>query len=241
MSTAGRLVGIVDLRTCARAGLSVDDVLTRTLAMGVRVVLLRGSGATLAERQAVDVERLLARVHARKGVMFVHGRDFENAAADGVHWHAGVLYDKTGSDATTSGSRGSPRRFVATGSDAAMSGSHFGVSTHSRSELGRATRIGAQWATLSPFEATASKPGYGPALGVGGLREILAGCTIPVFALAGVSASTVVGIGDAGAAGAAVMGMLTSETWERDIVALRTAMEKESWLVQPPWSLSAQG
>src|SRR5206468_738432 len=42
-----------------------------------------------------------------------------------------------------------------------------GRSCHSRSELAAAAVEGCDYATLSPIFATRSKPGYGPALGVG--------------------------------------------------------------------------
>ena len=44
---------------------------------------------------------------------------------------------------------------------------------------------GCDYATLSPIFVSASKPGYGPALGVGALRD----APLPVYALGGVDPS----------------------------------------------------
>lgn len=247
MSVAARVIGIVDVRTCMDAGRSPGVVVNDALRMGIRVFLLRGAGTSAQEREAVDLAAIRAQITTLGGVFLRHGRDFPHDESDGIHWNSSVLHDSSqtsGSYSATSGSRFSSFEFTSeftSGSRFSTSGGCFGFSTHSRVELTLAAERGAAWATLSPFEASTSKPGYGPALGVEGLREICAGCTIPVFALAGVTASTVVGIGQAKVAGVAVMGMLTSADRERAVAALLNAMERESWLVQPPWSLSAQG
>ena len=52
---------------------------------------------------------------------------------------------------------------------------------------------------------SASKPGYGPALGLGALREA-AGVGLPVLALGGVSVAAARSCVEAGAYGVAVMG-----------------------------------
>ncbi len=55
------------------------------------------------------------------------------------------------------------------------------------------------------FES-ASKPGYGPALGPAGLGAMAARLTIPVIALGGIAAGNAGACLQAGAAGVAVMG-----------------------------------
>jgi thiamine-phosphate pyrophosphorylase len=60
---------------------------------------------------------------------------------------------------------------------------------------------------VSPFAATASKPGYGPALGPAGLAALLAGGP-PAYALGGVTPDDVPACLAAGAVGVAVMGPL---------------------------------
>jgi thiamine-phosphate pyrophosphorylase len=94
--------------------------------------------------------------------------------------------------------------------DAAPSPRPAGVgrSCHSAAELARAAAEGADWVTLSPLRETASKPGYGPALGTAGLTAVLRAVpdAPPVFALAGVRPEDVAGCLAAGAHGVAVMG-----------------------------------
>ena len=82
-----------------------------------------------------------------------------------------------------------------------------GRSCHSAAELDRAQAEGCDWVMLSPYAATPSKPGYGPALGAAGLAALLAGRATPrVYALGGVWPDDVAGCLAAGAHGVAVMG-----------------------------------
>jgi len=80
-----------------------------------------------------------------------------------------------------------------------------GRSCHSTAEVTRARDEGCDWVLVSPFAATASKPGYGPALGPAGLAALLAGGP-PGYALAGVAPADVPACLTAGAHGVAVMG-----------------------------------
>lgn len=77
-----------------------------------------------------------------------------------------------------------------------------GRSCHSAAELAAAAAEGCDYATLSPIFPSASKPGYGPALGVGALRD----APLPVYALGGVDPTNARTCVEAGAAGVAVMG-----------------------------------
>jgi thiamine-phosphate pyrophosphorylase len=87
-----------------------------------------------------------------------------------------------------------------------------GRSCHDRSELVRACDDRLDYVTLSPVTATASKPGYGPALGVAGLRDQVTALragradTPTVLALGGVDADNAGYWVEAGADGVAVMG-----------------------------------
>ena len=80
-----------------------------------------------------------------------------------------------------------------------------GRSCHSAAELARARAEGCDWAFLSPVSPTASKPGYGPALGVEGFAR-LAPLGPPAYALGGVGPADVPALLAAGAHGVAVMG-----------------------------------
>jgi thiamine monophosphate synthase len=100
----------------------------------------------------------------------------------------------------------------------------LGRSCHDRDDLARATREGSDYATVSPVAPSASKPGYGPALGTDGLRSLArhvrphtdpsgeapkfrAAARSPVvYALGGVTPANAADWLDAGADGVAVMG-----------------------------------
>jgi thiamine-phosphate pyrophosphorylase len=81
----------------------------------------------------------------------------------------------------------------------------IGVSAHSAAEAAAQLRAGADYVTISPVFLTASKPGYGPALGLDGLAAAAA-APGPVLALGGVTAGNAGLCRAAGAAGVAVMG-----------------------------------
>lgn len=82
----------------------------------------------------------------------------------------------------------------------------IGQSAHSVEEAEKALDTGADYVTLSPIFASASKPGYGPALGSEGLRRVAARLQIPIVALAGIDADNAGTCLKAGAAAVAVMG-----------------------------------
>lgn len=75
-------------------------------------------------------------------------------------------------------------------------------SCHTRAEVEAAARDGMAWATLSPYAASASKPGYGPPLP----EDAYAGHALPVLALGGITPANAAAARAAGAHGVAVMG-----------------------------------
>ena len=79
---------------------------------------------------------------------------------------------------------------------------HWGRSCHAPEEVAVAAAEGAAWVTLSPYAASVSKPGHGPALP----PEAFAGHPVPVLALGGVDVTTAAAARAAGAHGVAVMG-----------------------------------
>ena len=87
-----------------------------------------------------------------------------------------------------------------------LPGALIGASAHSGLEAASLLRAGADYVTVSPVFLTASKPGYGPALGLDGLAAIVAEAAGPVVALGGVAADKVALCRAAGARGIAVMG-----------------------------------
>lgn len=89
----------------------------------------------------------------------------------------------------------------------AHAGLPYGRSCHDEAEVARAAEEGATYVTISPVASTASKPGYGPALGARGVRRAVeAADGLPVLALGGVSAEAAAHVRSAGAHGVAVMG-----------------------------------
>ena len=77
----------------------------------------------------------------------------------------------------------------------------IGVSCHSIGDVERAAGEGADYVFLSPIFASPSKPGYGPALGVGLLGEACGRVWIPVLGVGGVSGGPAGACVAAGAAG----------------------------------------
>ncbi|MBO9522807.1 MAG: thiamine phosphate synthase [Nocardioidaceae bacterium] len=79
---------------------------------------------------------------------------------------------------------------------------------------------GAPFVTISPVAPTISKPGYGPALGVDGVRAAVeAAGPMPVFALGGVTPANARSFLDVGAYGVAVMGPVLRSVDPMDVVA----------------------
>jgi thiamine-phosphate pyrophosphorylase len=101
----------------------------------------------------------------------------------------------------------------------------IGVSAHTLADVADAAAVGADYVTLSPIFVTASKPGYGPALGVDAITEA-AKAGIAVVALGGVTADAAKPCLGAGAAGVAVMGeIMRSERPDRTVGALLKALK----------------
>jgi len=89
-----------------------------------------------------------------------------------------------------------------------------GRSCHTRAEVTAAAADGFAYATLGPFAATASKPGYGPALP----PEAYADRPIPVYALGGIDPANAELAMDAGAHGVAVMGAVMRAASPKSVV-----------------------
>lgn len=102
-----------------------------------------------------------------------------------------------------------------------------GRSCHDAASLAAAR--GCDWVTLSPVWPTASKPGYGPALGVDGLRALLAAGAPPAYALGGVDVpDRARACRAAGAHGVAVMGAVMRADDPAGVVAgLVAALEED--------------
>ena len=170
-----RLLVLTDRTQCAG---SLPDTVAAAVDAGARAVVLRDKDLPLPERTAL-AERIAGLLAPVDGVLVWAG-------AAGSTGHAAVHL-------SAADPLPGPRPTL------------LGRSCHSAAELTRARAEGCDWAFLSPLAATASKPGYGPALGVAGLAA-LAPLGPPVFALGGVRPEDVAGCRAAGAYGVAVMG-----------------------------------
>jgi thiamine-phosphate pyrophosphorylase len=82
----------------------------------------------------------------------------------------------------------------------------IGVSAHTPEEAGAQLAAGADYVTLSPIFISASKPGYGPAVGLDALAAAARLSRGPVIALGGIGADNSAACLAAGARGIAVMG-----------------------------------
>jgi thiamine-phosphate pyrophosphorylase len=175
-------------------------VIEAALAGGCRWLSLREKDLDAAARLAL-LRRILPLGRAQGAVVTVHA-DVEAAAAAGAD---GVHLPAHGEVAAARARLGA----------AAL----IGISCHDAAGLAEAGRQGADYATLSPVFLTASKPGYGPALGIEGFATLTRGAALPVLALGGVGASQAASLRRAGAAGIAVMGGVMRARDPRDATA----------------------
>jgi thiamine-phosphate pyrophosphorylase len=175
------LLVITDRR---QARMPLEAVAAALFAGGCRWLSLREKDLPPAERLAL-LRRLVALGKDSGAVVTVHDDldAAEAARADGVHLPAG----------------GSVRAARMRLGAAAL----IGQSVHGDEAMRRAVEEGADYVTLSPIFATASKPDYGPALGINALRKRH---SLSVIALGGVEPENIAACLAAGAAGAAVMG-----------------------------------
>ncbi|ACL62252.1 thiamine phosphate synthase [Methylobacterium nodulans] len=178
------------------------------LEAGARWIWLRDRDLPEAERAALAAD--LARLVRGAGGRLTIGRDVDLAArigADGVQLASAAV--------------------VAEARARLGPGALIGLSAHRLAEIAAAREAGADYATLSPIFASASKPGYGPALGPAALAQA-ARTGLPVIALGGVEPGTAPACLAAGAAGVAVMGgVMRAADPGAAVQALLKAMARE--------------
>jgi thiamine-phosphate pyrophosphorylase len=176
----------------------LEQVAEAVFAGGCRWFSLREKDLPPDERRTL-LAALLALGRRYEAVVTVH-EDIEAvvaAGADGVHLPSG----------------GSPEA-----ARARLPGALIGASAHSRNQAAALLRAGADYVTVSPIFLTASKPGYGPALGLDGLARIVTGTPGPVIALGGITAQNAALCVSAGARGIAAMGEVMRSADPRAIV-----------------------
>ncbi|MDK3255066.1 thiamine phosphate synthase [Blastococcus capsensis] len=175
-----RLLVLTDRTQCSR---SLPDTVATAVAAGARAVVLREKDLPLIERSALaaDLRAVLAPVG---GVLVWAGADGSGGEA-AVHLSARDEFP-------------------------AQRPAVVGRSCHSAAEVTRAAAESCDHVFVSPVFPTASKPGYGPALGLDGLAALVPGAP-PVYALGGIGPADVPGCLAAGARGVAVMGPVMRE------------------------------
>ena len=195
---------IADRATCRPRPL--EEVLERALDAGVRFVQLREKGldTDALRRLAASVLRL---TDAYGACLLLNSRADIAAeiGARGVHLPA--------SGASPESVRGRFGRQLL-----------VGCSAHTPREIEAAAEGGVDFVTYSPIYPPASKPGYGPGVGLAGLRAAARATALPVFALGGITPERTPGCKAAGACGIAVMsGILAAADVESAVRAYFTA------------------
>ena len=187
-----KLYAITDRRLCAPR--TLHDTVHGILDVGVSAVQLREKD--LSDAEYIKLAEPLCRLcHTYSAQLFINSR-IEIAVdigADGLHLPGDSASVEKVIEETN-------RRFI------------IGSSVHTLTEAKQRETEGADFITYSPIYPTLSKPDYGPAVGVEGLRNVAEGINIPVFALGGITPERVSECLNAGAHGVAVMsGVMSPE------------------------------
>ncbi len=188
-----RLYVITDRKLCAPR--SLYDVIHDLLDVGASAIQLREKDLSDAEfiKLAGPIRKLC---HAYSAQLFINSRIKVaiDLGADGIH---------------LPGDSASVREVIQQTNGCCI----IGCSVHMLDEAKTRKMEGADFLTYSPIYPTASKPGYGPVVGLDNLRKVAEAVNIPVFALGGITPERVSECIDAGAYGVAVMsGVMSPET-----------------------------
>lgn len=183
----------------AQARRPLADVVAAAVDGGARTVLLREKDLPARDRAAL-ADRLRALLDPVAGRLVLAGTALPG---DAVH--------VSSTDALPS-----PRPAL------------LGRSCHDATSAARARDEGCDWVTVSPVRLTASKPGYGPALGPEGLAAVVPHAP-PVYALGGVEPQDVAACTAAGAVGVAVMGaVMRADSPDRVVADLLARLAAEA-------------
>jgi thiamine-phosphate pyrophosphorylase len=179
------LLLVTDRRQARRA---LADIVAQACAAGCRWVSLREKDLPPSEQ--IALARALRTVMQPYGAcLTVHGDAALARAAgvDGVHLPAGADV-------------GAARAVL--GADALI-----GLSIHSAAEAAAAGGV-VDYVVAGPAYETASKPGYGPALGPAGIAALTRAAPVALVAIGGLTRDNLADLIAAGAAGVAVMGSI---------------------------------
>lgn len=187
-----KLYAITDRRNCATTPLV--DVVSELLDAGVTAIQLREKD--LDDTELLQLAQPIAEVcrnYEAKLFINTNTQIAHKVGAAGVHLPA---------DAASV-------RIVKTQAEDNLC---VGCSVHSLNAAEKRETEGADFVTYSPIYPTASKPGYGPAVGVEGLAKVVENVKLPVFALGGVTPARVTECLAVGAFGVAVMSGVMGST-----------------------------
>ena len=173
-------------RVLAR-GRSETDIARAALDGGATAIQLRWKQGSLAE--AIAVGRAVRTVCRQHGALFIVNDRVDLALAvnaDGVHLGEDDL------------PVAEARRL--TGPDLVI-----GYSPSSVADADRAARDGADYLGVGPVFGTRTKPDAGEAIGLDGLRRMVAAVSIPVVGIGGITGANAAAVIGAGACGVAVI------------------------------------
>jgi thiamine-phosphate pyrophosphorylase len=183
-------VNVIVVTDRAQARGSLVSVVERSVEGGARWVLLREKDLPVTTRRGL-ADELRSILTPAGGRLIVAGPD--PLGGDAVHLSAAGPFP--------------PPTFPL-----------VGRSCHDEVELSRLTTE--DYVTVSPVFTSRSKPGYGPELGLAGLRRLSTRTPAKVFALGGVeTAAQVRACAEAGADGVAVMGAVMRAADPASLVA----------------------
>jgi len=189
-----------------QARLPLGRVVERALAAGCRWISLREKDLREVE-QVVLASVLKPLTRLAKARLTLHGSSAVAKAAgvDGVHLPAG-------------GDAAAARAAFGTAG-------LIGMSVHSLAEARALDPALVDYAVAGPAFETASKPGYGPALGAQGIAALSRASAVPVIAIGGIAAANVAEVLGAGAFGIAVMGgVMRAPEPEKEVKRLLAAL-----------------
>ncbi len=199
------LLLVTDRRQARRP---LAEVVGAALAAGCRFVSLREKDLPGLEQAALAATlKPLAREFGARLVLHGEAELAQACGTDGVHLPAGA-------DPAQARALLGP-------------GVLIGISIHAAADAAALDPTLVDYAIAGPAFATASKPGYGPALGPGGLAALARCAPVPILAIGGVAPENVSDVLAAGVAGVAVMGGVMrasdpGETMEALVRALRS-------------------
>lgn len=107
----------------------------------------------------------------------------------------------------------------------------IGQSVHSAEEALQGEQGGADFVVLGPVYETSSKQQYGPPLGIDVIREAVRHCTIPVYAIGGLTPVRVEHVMAAGAVGVAAISSIFQAASSREAVT-KYAAQLRKWRPQ---------